>query len=160
MKEFNSPGAFARHLVRLAAIAPEVDHHITEKSAEEIQKTAAGMIGQYQEGVGPFPKWEELADSTEQEKARLGYSLDAPLLRDGTLKASIKQTTVGSEAVIGSSNPLMVYHELGTEHIPPRPALGPAAIHSEPRIRRIAGGTVVAWLSGVGWRRARKVTGG
>ncbi|EJN07786.1 hypothetical protein [Herbaspirillum sp. YR522] len=157
---FDSPGAFARHLLKLGALQPEVDKHIVEKSAEEVRRTAAGMIGQYQGAIGPYPKWEELADSTEQEKKRLGYSLEAPLLRTGDLKKSIKKTTEGNSAVVGSADKKMVYHELGTLHIPPRPVLGPAAMHSKNRVHGIVGLTAMAWLSGQGWKRPiKKVSG-
>lgn len=157
MKTFDSPGAFAKHLLKLAAIQHEVDKLILEKAAEEVRKTAAGMIGQYQEAIGPFVKWEDLADSTEKEKARLGYSLDAPLLRNGNLKRSIQKTVAVPEAVVGSDDQVMVYQELGTEHIPPRSTIGAASIHSAPRICSMASVTMAAWLSGVAWRRPGKI---
>jgi len=157
VKEFDSPGSFAKHLLKLAAVHQEVDKHILEKAAEDVRVTAAGMIGQYQEAAGPFVKWEELADSTEKEKTRLGYSLDAPLLRNGKLKKSIEKTLEPTEAAVGSNNPVMVYQELGTEHIPPRSTLGSASVHSAPRVCEIAAVTAVAWLSGVGWRRPGKI---
>lgn len=155
MKEFNSPGAFARHLLKLAAMMPEVDRHIVQASAEEIRDTAAGMIGQYQKAVGPYPAWQELADSTEEEKARSGYSLEAPLLRTGEMQKSIEYTAERNEAAVGSNDQNMIYHELGTEKIPPRPVLGPAGIHSRERVMKIAGKTTLAWLSGNGFRRPR-----
>jgi hypothetical protein len=155
--EFSSPKQFAAHLVRLAAESHEVMHHAVNLSAEEIKLTARGMIGQYQEAVGPYPKWEDLADSTEAEKARLGYSVDAPLLRTADMQKSIEQKTVGAEAAIGSNDQKMIWHELGTEHIPPRPVLGPAAMHSKDRVTHLIGKTVFAWLSGKGWVRPRRI---
>ena len=158
MKTFSSPKMFAAHLVKLAAISEEVLAHATKKSAEEIRDTAQGMIGQYQDAIGPYAKWEELADSTEAEKARLGFSLDAPLLRTGEMKKSIQETTEGKKAVVGSKDKNMVYHELGTLHIPPRPVLGPAVMHSKERVGKFIGKTTVAWLCGVGWRQPRKIS--
>ncbi|MBW9334594.1 hypothetical protein FEE59_13850 [Herbaspirillum sp. RU 5E] len=156
MIEFKSPGAFALHLTKLAAAQPAVDEHVTKSMAEEVRATAAGMIGIYQDAVGPYPKWEELADSTEKEKQRLGYPLEAPLYRTGEMKKSIQASSDRNKAAVGSSDQKMVYHELGTLHIPPRPVFGPAAIHSAPRVRKIAARTVYAWLCGIGWRRPKK----
>ena len=157
MQEFNSFGAFATHLVKLSASSHEVVSHVTDRSAEEIQKTAQGMIGQYQQAIGPYSKWQDLADSTEAEKARLGYSVDAPLLRTGEMKNSIERTVHGYEAAVGSNDKNMIYHELGTSKIPPRPVLGPAALHSKPRIEKIIGLSVFAWLAGRGWRSPRRL---
>jgi hypothetical protein len=155
--QFTSPKQFAAHLVKLAAIGPAVTHHAAELAAREIQATARGMIGQYQDAIGPFPKWEELADSTEAEKARLGYPADAPLLRNGAMQESIGHHTVGNEAAVGSNDPKMIWHELGTEHIPPRPVLGPSALHSRERVAGLVGKTALAWLAGRGWARPRRI---
>ncbi|GAA7757459.1 hypothetical protein RN01_22570 [Cupriavidus sp. SHE] len=157
MKQFNSFGAFAAHLERLAAAGPAVTHHIADKAAEEIQKTAQGMIGDYQEAVGPYPKWEELADSTKEERARLGFSENDPGYRSGAMQASIERTVHGSEAAIGSNDQHLVWFDLGTPNQPPRPVLGPAAIHSEGRVKKIIGATVFAWLTGRGWRRPQRL---
>lgn len=157
MKEFGSPKAFAAHLVRLAAESHEVMSHAVKHSADEIKDTAQGMIGQYQDAIGPYPKWEDLADSTEEEKARLGYPLEAPLLRTGGMQKSIGATTEGTEAAVGTNDPIMVYHEFGTEKMPPRPVLGPAAMHSKERVTKFIGKTTIAWLAGRGWLRPRNL---
>lgn len=155
--EFRSPKAFAAHLVKLAAVGPAVVHHATELAAHEIEGTARGMIGHYQDAIGPYPKWEELADSTEAEKARLGYEPDAPLLRSGEMQESIQHQAVGGEAAIGSNDPKMVWHELGTESVPPRPVLGPSAMHSRERVEGMIAKTAFAWLCGAGWVRPRHI---
>jgi hypothetical protein len=153
MKEFKSPGAFAKHLVALASVSHEVVHHMVDKSAEEIQKTAAGMLGDYQDAIGPYPKWEELADSTKAERARLGYSDNDPGYRSGEMKRSIGRAVNGSEATIGSNDQHLVWFELGTSKQPPRPVLGPAALHSKERFNEFIGKTTRAWICGMGWRR-------
>lgn len=153
MKEFKSFKSFATHLALMAVEAPEVSHHIVKKSAEGIAEVAKSLIGTYQDTVGPFPAWAALADSTEEEKARLGYPASAPLLRTGMLRDSIESQSVGSMAVVGTDDPVMIYHEFGTSKMPARPVLGPAAIHSRHGIEAIIKKTSVAWLMGLGWRR-------
>lgn len=153
MKQFNSFGAFATHLAKLAATGPEVTHHMVKAGAEEIAKTAQGEIGFYQTDIEPYPDWALLADSTEAEKARLGYEPDAPLLRTGEMKKSIRADAERNEAVVGSNDEILKYHEFGTDRMPPRPVLGPAAHYSSPRILAQFGKTTFAWLAGMGWKR-------
>ncbi|MFM0630774.1 hypothetical protein [Paraburkholderia xenovorans] len=155
MKEFNSFGAFARHLERLAIEGPVVKHFAADKAAEEIQKTAQGMIGDYQDAVGPYVAWEELADRTKSERVAAGYSDNDPGYRSGAMRKSIERKVEGGEAVVGSNDQDLVWFDLGTTKQPPRPVLGPAAIHSKRRVQEIIGATVFAWLAGRGWRRPR-----
>ena len=51
----------------------------------------------------------------------------APWLRTGKLRASITCEATDTAAVIGSSDPVAVYQELGTSAIPPRPFLAGVA---------------------------------
>jgi len=160
--EFSSFGAFARHLGRLALEGEEVTHHITEESAKLILARAQAKIGDYQPASGPFNGWAELADSTKDEKERLGYVGNGgdhyqPLLREGVLRDSYEEQTRGNEAVVGSTDEVALYQELGDEHRPPRPVIGPAAYDSKQDIGEKAASTVVAWVSGVGWVRPRQL---
>lgn len=155
MKEFSSFGAFAKHLEKLALEGPAVTHHILDKSAEEMQKTAQGMIGEYQDAVGPYPAWEELADSTKAERARLGYSENDPGYRSGEMQRSVQRHVEADEAAVGSNDQHLVWFDQGTTKQPPRAVLGAAAIHSKPRVTKIIGTTMFAWLAGRGWRRPK-----
>lgn len=119
-----------------------------ERVAVRIEKTAVSEFGVYQPAVGDFDEWPDLADSTQEERARLGYAPDEPLLREGDLRDSMEHHVEPFEAVIGSTSELMPYHEFGTEKIPPRPVLGPALVRNEEAIRRELGGAVVAGLIG------------
>ncbi len=121
-----------------------------EQAAKIVQDDAQGRIGHYQAAVGPFQDWAPLADSTEEEKSRLGYPLDAPLLREGQLRDSIVTEHSALEAVIGSKSPVAAYQEFGTETIPPRPFLGPAAFTNREKIREVIGTFTVAGLIGSG----------
>ncbi len=148
MREFDSLAAFATHLVEVA-IAEEIAlHHGLEKVASGIEKAAKGKIGTYQEASGPFPAWQELADSTKADRLNKGYDPDEPLLRDGTLRDSIQHEVEGLEAIIGSKSDIAAYQEFGTARIPPRPFIGPAAFENKNKIERILGEAAVAGIVG------------
>jgi phage gpG-like protein len=153
MKEFSSFGAFARHLAVTAALGEEVTHHIAEKSAEIIKQDAQAKLGHYQESVGPFPEWAELADSTKADRLAQGFTENDPLRRTGGLADSIQTQVLGNDAVVGSEDPVARWQEEGTERIPPRPFLGPAAFGAKRPISEMAGKTIIAWVSGLGWKR-------
>lgn len=155
MKEFKSFGAFALHLERLAATSGEVKHHILDKAGEEVQKTAQGMIGDYQQAIGPYVAWEELADRTKAERSRLGFSENDPGFRTGEMQRSIKHTVSGEEMAVGSNDQHIIWFDLGTPNQPPRPVFGPAALHSMDRVKTIIGATAFAWLAGAGWLKPR-----
>lgn len=155
MKNFRSLSDFANHLAMLAAESTAVTHHMTERGAETIQRIAKSEIAHYQPAVGPFARWEELTAETEFDKIRQGYPVEAPLLRTGELRDSIKKTVQGNEAVVGSDEDKMVWHELGTPTIPPRAVLGPAAIRGMKDVEPRFSLTIGAWLAGRSWRNPR-----
>lgn len=147
MKEFRSFGAFAAHLERLAIAGPVVTHLMVEAGAEEIKETAQGEIGFYQTDIAPYPDWAELSPEYEKAKVAAGFEPDAPLLRTGEMKKSIRASAEGNEAVVGSNDKVLEYHEFGTDKMPPRPVLGPAAHFSRPRIFSMMAKATFAWLS-------------
>lgn len=153
MREFQSFGAFGRHLLATAAIGEEVTHHITKEAAEIVQKDAQKRIGEYQDSTGPFNTWAPLAEATVADRVANGFSPDEPLLRTGELRESIEVEAQGDKAVVGSRSDIAMYQELGTSKIPPRPFLGPAAYDSKLSIGEMAAKTVIAWVSGLGWKR-------
>jgi hypothetical protein len=57
-----------------------------------------------------------------------------PWRRSGTLHASISHNVEQGVAVVGSTDPIAVDQELGTNKIPPRPFLAPAAAIEAPEI--------------------------
>lgn len=148
VKNFNSLADFATHLVMLETAEVVALHKGIDHVAVLIEKTAKSEIGNYQNAVGPFSEWAELADSTEAEKARKGYPSDAPLLRTGDLRESITHETEGLRAIIGSTSKIMEYQEFGTSRIPPRPVIGPAAFRNQEAIQEIVGSAAVTGLIG------------
>lgn len=153
MKEFDSLSAFGRHLERLAAVGEEVTHHLAGEAAKVVQADAQARFGEYQDGGSGFPAWANLAPSTVEQRLRLGFTPDDPLLRTGGRRDSIEVEQSGSTAVVGSADPVMLYQEQGTNRIPPRPVLGPAAHASGEKVAERVGLGLVAWIAGLGWKR-------
>lgn len=148
MREFTSLGSFGAYLLEAAAreaVALEVG---LKKAAEHVEKVARAEFGEYQAAVGSFPAWAELAPATKADRVAQGFSENDPLLRTGELRDSIGNRVSGLEAEIGSDDDVMVYQELGTETIPPRPVLGPAAVRSEKAIQRILGEAALLGILG------------
>ena len=146
--EFKSLGALALHLAGQEVALLASLHAGLEKCAKKVEATAKAEIGHYQSGIGPFPAWAALADSTEEQKAQMGYPADSPLLASGAMQASITHTTGALEAVIGSTDEKMVYHEFGTSKMPARPVMGPALLTNKEFIRRTLGAATIAGLIG------------
>ncbi len=148
-QELKSLDALAARLLMLPAILRKVQHHALKAASTLIENDAREQIGHYQGQHGEYPEWAPLAQSTEEEKARLGYPADAPLLRKGDLQKSFSHSVEGLEAVVGSTDPVMVYHEFGTSKMPPRPVLGPALFKNRGAIQKLIGfATVSAIIEG------------
>lgn len=146
MKEF-SLTSFTTHLAEMSVNTVLSLKAGLHAAATVIEEDAKKRIGEYQGDSGPFGAWAPLADSTEEEKERLGYELNAPLLRSGELRDSIKHEVHTLEAVVGSESPIAAYQEFGTDKIPPRPSIGPAAFENKEKIEGILGAATVRGLS-------------
>lgn len=158
MKDFSSLGQFASHLTRLAAIGEEVSHGVVKSGAKAIQKDAKARIGHYQDGLGGFPAWEKLAESTVQDRVSKGFTPNDPLLRTGSMRDGIKAEAEGLHAVVGTTDPIAEYQELGTPTIPPRPFLGPAGFASKDAIGLLGARTLVGWVGGVSWKKPPSIS--
>lgn len=104
--------------------------------------------GSYQEG------WAPLKEATLEDKARKGYGVPDPLLRQGVMRDSIKgeaeETTYGAEGVVASDDPVALYQEMGTSSIPPRPFLGLAMRHVDAPASAVFGAIAVQALTPIG----------
>lgn len=150
MREFSDFGEFSAFLLAMEPIAKVAVHRGLEKGLKRIETTAKESIGTYQDGVGKFPAWAELADSTKQDRLRQGYTENDPLLRSGETRESIESHLHDMEGVVASDSDILYWQEVGTEHIPPRPVLGPAGLINEERVvRDLAEAYAIAWLGGV-----------
>jgi phage gpG-like protein len=96
------------------------------EAAEIVKDEAKRWIGEEHD------IWPPLAESTINEKERLGFEVPKPLLRTGELRDSIRAAVVGMHAEIGTDHRLGPIHEHGTNHVPPRPFLGPALLTKTP----------------------------
>ncbi len=135
-------------MAELAVIEVTALHNGLDRAAQLIEKTAKAEIGTYQDEAGPFPAWAPLSDATETEKAKSGYPVDSPLLRTGEMRDSIKHETDGLEAIVGATDKKMEYHEFGTNTIPARPVIGPAAYRNKEKIKKLLGTAAVEGILG------------
>ena len=126
---------FAKHLGKLDVVIKVGITVALEAIAVDVEKKAKKKFGHYQDEIGPFVEWDELKESTKQDKLRQGYVYNDeynPLVRTGELRDSIKHETGYMETTIGSDNPLMEFHEFGTVKMAARPVLGPALFEHKP----------------------------
>jgi hypothetical protein len=120
-----------------------VGHQLTltvRDYAVEVEREAKAEVGHYQPSTGNFQAWPELAESTQVDRLRNGYSANEPELRTGDLRDSIKSEAHGLSSIAGSTSPIMLYQENGTPMMPPRAIIGMAYIRKleflEEEIRR------------------------
>lgn len=146
--EFGSLAALAEHfMAETVGEAIGVQRGL-ERAAALIKKTAKEEIGHYQEEIAMFPAWAPLAAATEEQKARMGYPANAPLLATGELRESIVHEVGVLEATVGSIDPVMEYHEFGTSRMPARPVIGPALYRNLDAVQRLVGEAAVAGFIG------------
>lgn len=146
--KFDSVAGLIDHLATAQLKVAGAGQTVLDGAARLIEADAKTQIGYYQPEVGEFPAWAPLAESTEAQKASMGAPPDAPLLRTGALYASIQREVQDKEAVVGSTDPVMIYHEFGTSKMPPRPVFGPAVERQRPAITQAIGRTVVNGILG------------
>jgi hypothetical protein len=114
-----------------ARVRPELEIAL-KKLGVVVAKTAKKKLGHYNEG------WESLAERTIEDKEAKGFPTPSPLLRTGTMRASIKEHVTGLTLEVGSNDKIAVYQELGTSRgIPPRPFLKTAMLESEPEVGKL-----------------------
>jgi hypothetical protein len=156
MKAFAGIPAFLGDLAVVSAELDAVRRRALEKAAVIIETDAKESLGTYQEG------WPELAESTQEARARAGYSADEPLLRSKTLQGAITHEHDGSRRVLvgvpdnaraeepdgARVSDVAVWMEEGTSEAPPRPFMGPAAFRKGPEIAEQIGVEVVIHLKG------------
>ena len=141
-----TPGEFAAKLNRAAARADKELVVPTEAVMVLVEAQAREVIGTYLYG------WQQLAPSTQEDRARKGYPPNDPLLRTGDLAASIAHKTadVGSvvQGLVYSTEIVALWQEMGTSRgIPPRSFLYGSLFRAIPEIERIFGNFAVRILT-------------
>ena len=131
-KEFTSVGDLLKAITADIKAGTHHAHGALRSVGDLIEESAKSKIGTYQSATGPFPAWQPLAESTINAK-----NSALPLYVDGTLRDAIEHTVDGDRVYIGVKSHILhdgktdiadvaVWQELGTQHIPPRPFIGPA----------------------------------
>ncbi|MBV9984503.1 hypothetical protein [Bradyrhizobium sp.] len=144
-------GQYARHLERsLVIVKPELEIGLA-RVGEHTKVMAANYIGH------ELPEWKPLAPATVKEKTELGYvghvSATDPLLRTGANEQSIGVAVEGLTQAVGSPRKEFLYMEMGTDKVPPRPAIGLAAVRSLPYAGEVFGMLAMGLLApGFRWR--------
>lgn len=156
-RKINSLTELARQLENHSFLFQENARLAVAQSAVKVQSTAKSKFGVYQPGVGGFPAWQGLAESTIQQKERAGGSED-PLIghyihktgggAGGELRNSVLAKIDGLSAVVGTNNKVGTYQEMGTRHIPPRPFLRPALYQEQSFIQTAFRKAIINTMSG------------
>lgn len=147
-RTFEGLGELAEFLESSVAIHEEAIAAVAAGSAAVLHDRAVKTFGDKS-------KLAPLAQSTQDERAALGYTPDEPLLRDGKLlRDSVEQAHSPTMAAIGSSEPIMAYHEYGYVNartgtsVPPRPVFKITLIESVAQIEEMIGEAVELTLGG------------
>lgn len=119
----------------------EAVHRQLIEIAPQIVETAQAKIGHYQDG------WPPLAASTQQERERLGFTPDDPLLRTGELRDSYDAIVTANQITIGNTSPKADPLENGSATIPPRPVTLPAVYENLDNLKERLGQATVQGLS-------------
>lgn len=155
MKQFRDLSSFVVFMAARRAALPAAEKAGLEAAAKIIAQEARDEIGTYQGAAGPFAAWAPLADSTlngwrgHPGKIAMGFAPpDNPLLATGDMRDSIGYSVEGLKAVIGSTDPVAVFQELGTSKMPARSFLGGAAFRKAEAAAKAIGKAVAYELAG------------
>jgi hypothetical protein len=140
---FEGLGAFADYLEERASLEEEMLETLAGAASVELYKKAYDMYGD-------VDKLAPLAESTQEERERLGFTPNDPLLRDGTrLRKNLERFHEGNISGIGSADPVQLYHEEGYTTqpfgnknaapvaVPPRPIMKQSLNEAKPEIDKL-----------------------
>jgi hypothetical protein len=137
----------------MATVKPRLEVGLV-KVGEMAKKIAVSYIGTgegIEAGMPYSLGWAPLADSTIASKSAAGFAVPYPLLRTGELRDSIdfavNPFAFEMFVVVGSTDPVAVWHTHGTSRMPPRPFLAPAMLHTLPFAEEIFGKIAIKILT-------------
>lgn len=152
-KEFKSLKSFLTQINKVVESYDRRENNLLTIVGRFIELESKSIIGHRQYGINGagFGVWPDLADSTKEDKERKGFGNAGndwqPLLRTGEMRDSITFTTGKHEVSIGSPSDILVYQELGTEFIPPRPVLSLAMYREKVKMQKAIGNFMMAWIT-------------
>lgn len=138
-------------LEELAAMLTRAEARVVPAIEIGLDKVGTLAVTLAHEYPGHYqPGWAPLADSTLADKANKGFPVPSPLKRTGEMAESYQKELEPAElaVVVGSTEKVALYQEMGTVRIPPRQVLAPAMQHSLPYAADVFGETAVKLLTG------------
>lgn len=127
------------------ATLPEAEHRGLDKGTAYLLERTREIPGHYQDG------WPQLAESTQADRVKKGFTPNDPLKRTGALAESYERTVLShTEAAVGSNLDLAEYHEAGTSKMPPRPVLGASLAQNGQATADKIGAVVAKHIAGRG----------
>ena len=156
-KTFPDIASFSSFLLEASGRAKSTHSRQALRSAATIVwRKARRAIGRDNWEPGPpfVSPWPDLAESTQQEKERLGYTGQVSeydsLLRTGAVRDSIKWKIHPDNKgfSVGSDNKVAMMLELGTHKMPPRSFLGGALASNGKRLAAKFGESLHTALKG------------
>jgi len=133
-------------LVGFAAKLGAIDRDLHEVGPAIIARACEMVCAEAKRVIGEgYPYWPALKPETLAHKM-----MNTPLLETGELRASIEWNSEGNEGHVGSNNDKAVWHELGTNKIPPRSFLAGAAMRMEHKVHAMAARAVISVMAGKG----------
>lgn len=175
MRTFFSIPEFNAYLSRqLARVDMGFEAAMTEIGMT-LQSGARDRLGFYHPRVGPFPGWEPLAEATQTDREKRGFTADDPLFRSGELQRHITMTPSPWNVAVGvlretptadgrtTYGEIAQWMEFGATRlqvawIPPRPFLGPTLFEMAPAILLAATEAVFERLLGTVVLRPRPLS--
>lgn len=123
-------------VIRTFASLKRFSDAVMEELPDVVEDTVANAIADVFQFEGPRDEWVDLAEYTQEERARLGYGRHRPILvREGVYRGAFinssspfyvsERESIGKGSFvqrIGTTHPLFPWHEEGTEFMPARPA--------------------------------------
>jgi hypothetical protein len=111
------------YIENLSRIPERVPMYMTAAA----EATAKNTVNRIKRVFGDLDQLAPLAESTQAERESLGFTPNDPLLRTGQLRDSITskigEVGNGIRVEVGTTDPKMLFLELGTVHMPSRPAI-------------------------------------
>lgn len=152
-----TPAAFATHLQKIQKTIEDRSRANLNILGAAVAEDARQSIGTYQQAIGPYTAWTQLAASTLYNKAKSGLGKngnpDTPLYATGAMAASIEYKVPNAQqAHVGSDDETLIWMEEGTTKMPPRPVLGPAALRTVPKFTGMFGRSIAAVIAGADGR--------